>query len=141
MKSVLPIMPERIRHISGSFSWIDHRLLHNGFLREMQPEEMLLYFFLVLVGDRNGVSFYGYDSILNILKMTLDQYIAARRRLVELSLIAFEDGRYQVLELPQVPHFSEPSRSGEIRSIGEVLEKICRSSPRDERQRSKRFGS
>ncbi|MFQ5639612.1 MAG: transposase [bacterium] len=27
----------------------------------MTPEEMLLYFFLALVGDRNGISFYGYD--------------------------------------------------------------------------------
>jgi hypothetical protein len=55
MKSKSPILPERIRRISGSFSWLDHRLLHSGFLRLMQPEEMLLYFFLVLVGDKNGV--------------------------------------------------------------------------------------
>jgi len=129
MKSKSPIMPDRVRHISGSFSWLDHRLLHHGFLRIMQPEEMLLYFFLVLVGDKNGVSFYGYDSILKLLKLTLDQYIAARDRLVELSLIAFEDGRYQVLELPKTPSYSELTRSGEIKSIKEVLEKISRASP------------
>jgi hypothetical protein len=124
MKSKSPILPERIRRISGSFSWLDHRLLHSGFLRLMQPEEMLLYFFLVLVGDRNGVSFYGYDSILRILKLTLDQYIAARNRLVDLSLIAFEDGRYQVLELPDAPQYLHPTRSREIKSIKQVLDKI-----------------
>ena len=129
MKSKSPIMPGRVRHISGSFSWLDHRLLHHGFLRIMQPEEMLLYFFLVLVGDKNGVSFYGYDSILKLLKLTLDQYIVARDRLVELSLIAFEDDRYQVLELPKTPSYSELTRSGEIKSIKQVLEKISRASP------------
>lgn len=129
MKSKSPILPERVRHISGSFSWLDHRLLHNGFLQLMQPEEMLLYFFLVLVGDKNGVSFYGYDSILNLLKLTLDQYITARNRLIDLSLIAFENGRYQVLELPEKPTYSVPTRSGEIRSIKQVLDSISRASP------------
>ena len=129
MKSKSPILPERIRRISGSFSWLDHRLLHGGFLRLMQPEEMLLYFFLVLVGDRNGVSFYSYDSILRILKLTLDQYIAARNRLVDLSLIAFEDGRYQVLELPAAPAHLHPTRSREIKSIKQVLDKISCASP------------
>jgi hypothetical protein len=95
----------------------------------MQPEEMLLYFFLVLVGDKNGVSFYGYDSILNILKLTLEQYIAARNRLIDLSLIAFENGRYQVLELPEKPLYSEPARSREIKSIKQVLDSISRASP------------
>ena len=128
MKSKSPILPERIRRISGSFSWLDHRLLHNGFLRLMQPEEMLLYFFLVLVGDKNGVSFYGYDSILNLLKLTLDQYIAARNRLVDLSLIAFKDGRYQVLELPEAPSCSEPTRGGGVKSIKQVLDRISRAS-------------
>jgi len=127
MSSKSPICPDRIRRISGSFSWLDHRLLHNGFLRRMQPEEMLLYFFLVLVGDKNGVSFYGYDSILKLLKLTLDQYITARDRLIDLSLIAFENGRYQVLELPEKPSYSAPARCGEIRSIKQVLDTLSRS--------------
>ena len=129
MSSKSPIYPDRVRRISGSFSWLDHRLLHNGFLRLMHPEEMLLYFFLVLVGDKNGVSYYGYDSILNLLKLTLDQYISARNRLIDLSLIAFENGRYQVLELPEKPSYSAPARSGEIRSINQVLDSISRASP------------
>ena len=128
MKSKSPIFPDRIRRISGSFSWLDHRLLHNGFLHLMQPEEMLLYFFLVLVGDKNGVSFYGYDSILDILKLTLDEYIDARNRLIDLSLIAFENGRYQVLELPNGRPCLEPTRSREIKSISQVLDKISRAS-------------
>lgn len=127
MKSKSPICPDRVRRISGSFSWLDHRLLHNGFLRQLQPEEMLLYFFLVLVGDKNGVSFYGYDSILGILKLTLDQYIAARDRLIDLSLIAFENGRYQVLELPEAP-CAQLSRGRKVQTIQQVLERISSAS-------------
>ena len=50
MISRKPINPNRIRRITGSFSWIDHRILHDGYLEFMSQEEMLLYFFLVLVG-------------------------------------------------------------------------------------------
>lgn len=62
MISKQPIVPERIRRLSGSFSWIDHGILTDGFLTSMSRDEILLYFFLVLVGDKNGVSFYSYDK-------------------------------------------------------------------------------
>jgi hypothetical protein len=46
--------PERLRKIEGSFSWIDHRFLTGGFLRDLSTLEILLYLFLVAVSDRNG---------------------------------------------------------------------------------------
>jgi len=103
MISKAPINPSRVRKITGSFSWLDHRLLHEGFLAAMEPAEMLLYFFLVLVGDRNGISFYSYDKICALLKIDVERLLAARARLLDKSLVAFEDGRYQVLQLPARP--------------------------------------
>lgn len=103
MISKAPINPNRVRKITGSFSWLDHRLLHEGFLAAMEPAEMLLYFFLVLVGDRNGISFYSYDKICTLLKIDVERLLAARAKLLDKSLIAFEDGRYQVLQLPARP--------------------------------------
>lgn len=103
MISKAPINPSRIRKITGSFSWLDHRLLHEGYLAAMEPSELLLYFFLVLVGDRNGISFYSYDKICTLLKIDVERLLAARARLIDKSLIAFEDGRYQVLQLPARP--------------------------------------
>lgn len=97
------INPNRVRRITGSFSWLDHRLLHDGFLAAMEPDEMLLYFFLVLAGDRNGISFYSYDKICTLLKIEVERLLAARDGLIHKSLIAFEDGRYQVLQLPAHP--------------------------------------
>ena len=44
MISRTPINPDRIRRITGSFSWIDHRLLSDGFLSAMTGEEILIYF-------------------------------------------------------------------------------------------------
>jgi len=101
MISRKPINPNCIRQITGSFSWIDHRLLSDGFLSAMTAEEILLYFFLTLVGDKNGVSFYGYDKICQFLKMDVDRFIRARDLLIDKSLIACENGRFQVLQLPK----------------------------------------
>ncbi len=92
--------PDRIRSISGGFSFIQHRFLTDGFVALLAPDQLLLYFFLVLAADRNGLSFYSYDSICNILQMSLDQYIQARNDLIDYDLIAFDGTIYQVLELP-----------------------------------------
>ena len=125
MISKQPIMPERIRHISGSFSWLDHRLLTQGFLAAMTSAEILLYCFLVLVGDKNGVSFYSYDQICQLLKLEVADYIAARDRLLQRSLIAHQQGRFQVLELPkQIVQLSEPPRVDEFRAIKAIFQSL-----------------
>ena len=81
---------ERIRRINGGFSFIPHRFLTDGFLISLNQKELLLYFFLVLVSDRHGVSFYAYDSICSLLQLTLDDYIKARDALIKKDLIAFD---------------------------------------------------
>ena len=56
--------PQRVRRIEKSFAWIDHRLLRNGYLQVMSHQDQALYLFLVLAGDRHGVSFYRKEKIL-----------------------------------------------------------------------------
>jgi len=121
-----PIDYERIRKISGSFSWIDHRVLTQGFLKAMSRDEILLYFFLVLVGDKNGVSFYGYDKICDLLKIEADDYLQARNALIRSELIAFENGRFQVLALPakQAPVNTPPSRMNGVYSLKEIFKML-----------------
>jgi hypothetical protein len=60
----------RIRRIDGGFSFIPHRFLTDGFLSALDSDQLLLYFFLVLAGDRNGLSFYSCDSICGLLKIS-----------------------------------------------------------------------
>jgi hypothetical protein len=91
---------KRIRRINGGFSFIPHRFLTGGFVSALDPDPLLLYFFLVLAGDKNGLSFYSYDSICNLLRMSTDQYIQARNTLMKYELIAFDGTVFQVLELP-----------------------------------------
>ncbi len=94
---------KRIRRINGGFSFIPHPFLADGFLASLGQKEILLYFFLVLVSDRNGLSYYAYDSICTFLQITLDQYIEARDGLIDKDLIAFDGSVFQVLSLPDKP--------------------------------------
>jgi len=93
--------PKRVRQINGGFSFIPHRFVLDGFLAALGQKELLLYLFLVLVSDRNGLSFYSYDSICSLLQITVEQYITARDGLIEKDLIAFDGTLFQVLSLPQ----------------------------------------
>jgi len=93
--------PKRVRKINGGFSFIPHRFLTDGFLASLDPHELLLYFLLVLAGDRNGISFYSYDKICTLLQMQLERYIMARDDLIKKDLVAFDGTLFQVLDLPQ----------------------------------------
>lgn len=103
MLSPKPLVPNRVRKIQGSFSWIDHRLITGGFLEPLTPLEILLYFFLVAVGDRQGLSFYHDDRLGRLLKIDLAALGKARRGLIEQSLLAYDPPLYQVLALPPQP--------------------------------------
>jgi hypothetical protein len=97
------LQPNRVRHIDGGFSFIPHRFLTDGFLSSLTQKEILLYFFLILVSDRYGLSFYSYDAICSFLQITADQYIEARDSLIRKDLIAFDGTLFQVLDLPKQP--------------------------------------
>src|SRR4030042_1230892 len=94
---------ERIRRIESGFSFIPHRFLTDGFLSSLDQKELLLYFFLVLVSDRQGLSFYSYEPICSLLQLSVDDYILARDALIEKDLIAFDGTIFQVLDLPAKP--------------------------------------
>ncbi len=99
-----PIRPERVRHIGpDGFAFVPNRFLQGGFFAALGPAERELYFLLVLAGDRNGVSFYHYDSLCSLLQMELETYLHARNALIERDLIAFDGTRFQVLSLPESP--------------------------------------
>ena len=95
--------PNRVRCIERGFSFIPHRFLTDGFLASLSQQELVLYFFLVLVSDRHGLSFYSYDAICSLLQLSVDDYIRARDALIEKDLIAFDGTLFQVLDLPVKP--------------------------------------
>jgi hypothetical protein len=98
--------PQNIRKIKSSFAWIDHRLIRNGFLELMTHQDIVLYIFLVLFADKNGISFYRKEKICNAVSLDYNQFEIARDRLVDMKLIAFEgysvlspNGYYQILPI------------------------------------------
>lgn len=98
-----PIVADRVRRIDGGFAYLQHRFLRDGFLSVLGRDELVLYVFLVLAGNQDGVSFYRYDAICSTLRLTLDDYIAARNGLIGKDLLAFDGDRFQVLSLPERP--------------------------------------
>jgi hypothetical protein len=97
------LCPNRVRRITGSFAFIEHRFLRDGFWESLTHRELLLYVFLLLVADRNGVSYYNYDKIYSLLRISMDEYLNARNALIDKDLIAFDGYFFQVLSLPEKP--------------------------------------
>ena len=95
------LIPERVRKINGSFAFVEHRFLRDGFFTNLSHLELLLYFFLVLVSDRCGLSYYSFDKICSVLGIDVDNYIEARNGLIDKDLIAFDGSLFQVLSLPE----------------------------------------
>jgi hypothetical protein len=116
------INPERVRRINGSFSFIPHRFLTDGFLTLLTQEEILLYLFLVLVSDRYGLSYYAYDSICSYLQLAIDDYIEARDGLIKKDLIAYNGTLFQVLDLPAKPE-EQPLRKPKDSTIDQLVRK------------------
>ena len=103
--------PSRVRKIEGSFAWLDHRLLRNGYVEVMSHPDMAVYVFLALAADRHGISFYRKEKICDTVGLDWSEFEATRRRLVALSLIAFEpyrpgdpNGYYQILPVDGRPN-------------------------------------
>ena len=78
-----------------------HRLLKDGYVQRCGVVEMALYLILVIVGDRNGVSFYSDRSLCALLKILPGELSSARNRLQKLRLIAWEAPFYQILSLDE----------------------------------------
>src|SRR5467141_989762 len=111
-----PPRPDRRRSIRGSFSWIDHRFLREGFDEGLSRLEKLLYFVLVAVSNQDGVSFYSDARLAELLDIRFPHELeAARNELVASDLIAYEDGIYKVLDLtagsPRKGRDSSPARA------------------------------
>lgn len=114
-----PIVPDRVRAIPSSFSWIDRRFVRDGLIAPLSRDEIALYFFLTAVADREGLSYYGEGALAALLKLSPAELCAARRGLVGADLIAFARPLYQVLSLPQ----AAPRRGGPTR-IDDILREI-----------------
>lgn len=115
---------QRVRRITHSFAWVDHRLLRSGFIPVMTHQDQSLYLFLTLVADRNGVSFYRKEKVCDLLGLDFGQFEVARDRLISLGLLAFSpysamtvNGFYQVLPVDGRPDDFAAAKPTTSRSV------------------------
>lgn len=94
----------RIRKMEGTFAFIPHRFIRDGFWESLSPQELVMYMFLVMVADRNGMSFYGEEKIRRMCKIKSDYSIDGILGTLEQKELIAQEGIYvQVLSLPQSP--------------------------------------
>lgn len=96
-----PVDPTRIRELSKPFGWIDVRLRER--LKELSLEEVALLFFLHIVADRNGCSFWADSTIAKKLNLKEGDVIQARYALVHHGLIAYRYPLFQILPIEEAP--------------------------------------
>lgn len=121
------IRANRIRRIQGSFGWIEHRFIREGHFLQLGSEEILLYFFFAMTADVNGVSFWGTERILSLLKLREEEYYRALSTLEHRDYIARQGSKIQLLSLPVLHQLKcKPpvveKRSGKVFSLGEILQ-------------------
>ena len=117
---------ERVRKVPQQFGFVDHRLVRDGHIDRLGSRASALYLFLVTVGDRAGLSYYGDQSIQKRLDLSDAELIEARNTLIQTGLIAYESPLYQVLDLE--PHPIERNHGagrgqGPI-ALGEILKRL-----------------
>ena len=132
------LQPDRLRTMERPFGWIPFRILSSGLLGQLSPSAKLLFFFLCLVADRRGVSFYGSRRILDQLGLEPSQLVDAVGELRHADVLAYDGQVYQLLSLPpwlgQTPNGGakpskpasrqEPSPRRGQQHIGQLLDDI-----------------
>jgi hypothetical protein len=61
------LRPERLRRVPAQFSWVDQRLIRDGYFERCDAPALSLYLLLVTVADAQGLSYYGDGSICRLI--------------------------------------------------------------------------
>jgi hypothetical protein len=96
-----PVDPARVRTLPRHFAWVDHRLRDR--LSGLTPAEISLLFFLHLVADRTGCSFWADSTIAKKLGLKEGDVIEARYGLLSKGFIAYRYPLFQLLSLEGSP--------------------------------------
>ena len=127
MRGREPIVPQRRRRIPPQFSWVDHRLVRDGYIQGRSPPALALYLFLVTVADAEGLSWYSEAALCRQLSWNAPELHGARAELQQAGLIAYRQPLYQVLNLSPLPAChprTTPRHGGEAVSVGAILTQI-----------------
>jgi len=127
------LRPDRLRTIEKPFAWIPFRLLTDGLFANLSDRGKLLYIFLCLAADRQGISFYGDARIQTYFQLDFTDIDLARKELIKENMIAYDGRLYQVLSLPS-PGYRAPRhntsppehRTSEPERFADILKNLAR---------------
>jgi len=102
MKHKELIEPGLRRRIPEHFTWVDHRLVREGYIRKCSIKSLGFYLFLLAVSDAEGLSYYGDKRISLELGISEDSVSELRRELISARLIVYKEAIYQLLDLQEV---------------------------------------
>jgi hypothetical protein len=112
------LLPDRVRRPPPEgWSWIDRRFLRDHASR-LSHDAILLYFFLVAVSDKHGLSFYRDATVAVRLRMQEQAIVRARDELITEDLVAYRAPLTQVLSLRASPLVR---RGGGLQQLGDIF--------------------
>ncbi len=94
------LRPNRIRRVERPFGWVPFWVLKSGLLGQLSVPAKLLYFFLCLVADSQGISFWGHGRVMEVLALSRSQLVSAIDELCTHDLLAFDGKVFQLLSRP-----------------------------------------
>ncbi len=135
-RSPPPPYPELLRRPSGSFGWLEDRLLQDRWLARLGGQGVSVLVLLALAADRHGASFYGRARMAQSLGLSRAQVDQGLQRLLQLGLVAHRpwrpghaEGVWQLLPVPPTLHRSSgprpaPRPSAEPTNLSAILARL-----------------
>ena len=94
------LSPDRVRRLPKcDWSWVDRRFLRE-FASKLSGDAVFLYYILVAVSDKNGLSYYSDNALSLMVRTSLPSLLRARQELIDHDLVAYQAPLVQVLSLP-----------------------------------------
>jgi len=107
-----------------SYSIVDHAFLHGGYFHRLSHQALSLYLFLIVVGDRDGKSYYGEHTIADILRLKGDTFRGARQELLEAGLISFCSPYFWVKTISQTKLSASKELQDDQNRLAELLRQL-----------------
>jgi len=116
-----------VRRPQAPFGWLEAHLLHEHWLRRLQPDATAVLLLLALAADRRGASYFSRGRMADSLGMDVDRVDRALERLLDAGLVDLRtwrtggrDGVWQILPVER----SVSARSAECMSVADLLQSL-----------------
>lgn len=123
----VPPRPDLVRRPQAPFGWLEAHLLHEQWLRRLQPDATAVLLLLALAADRRGASYFSRGRMADSLGMDVDRVDRALETLLDAGLVDLRpwraggrDGVWQILPVER----SVSARSATCMSVADLLRSL-----------------